>query len=470
MKAIGILWNSMNEFSEDAILDIQEYAVVTDTITIDFNDKFPEFLSLIYPYSGTELWKLEYKVANMNNLFDSNKISILFLEIDDSNKVYIERKGIYICKNVEKLKTFIRGKYSQMVSHYAFDNIYHMTDDELEYSITVKIIIDYIFEHFSFENKSIDLDELLGYKKEFTNKTVLTGKRNKFTLCNNQLIYKQEKKGTFESYSEVFCYNLYKFLEILSPRCQLASYSGSRGIISKNCIDDNEILIDGTHLIDTYLNYHANGILEFKKEISHTIEEIIIYNNCEDIQNIIDNIKDYFQLDLLDIMHDLKKMYAVDLLLLQSDRNSNNWGILYNFRTHNIRFAPLYDNSHIFGLNNPEMINKLANSIGDDDVFSSLLYSNNITLFRINHTNDLFAPKKLIIEGLDDNEVMDYLQIFLNKIELIGLENLVDMIIENIPGNEYDLEQFKTVILKSLTINIKNIKNKLENKKKLIYS
>lgn len=123
MKAIGILWNSMNEFIDDAIIDIQEYATVTDTITIDFNDKFSEFLSLIYPYSGTELWKLEYKVANMNNLFDSNKISILFLEIDDSNKVYVERKGIYIYKNVEELKKFIRDKYSKMVSHYAFDNV-----------------------------------------------------------------------------------------------------------------------------------------------------------------------------------------------------------------------------------------------------------------------------------------------------------------------------------------------------------
>lgn len=470
MKAIGILWNSMNEFSEDAIIDIQEYVTVTDAITIDFNDRFPEFLSLIYPYSGNELWKLEYKVTNMNNLFDSNKISILFLEIDDSNKVYVERKGIYVYKNVEELKKFIRDKYSKLVSHYAFDNVYHMTDDELEYSITVKIITDYIFEYFSSKNKSINLDELLGYKKEFINKTILTGKRNKFTLCNNQLIYKQEKENTFESYSEVFCYNLYGFFEILSPRCQLANYSGRRGIISKNFIDNDEILIDGTHLIDTYLNYHKNGILEFKKELSHTIEEITTYNNCEDIQNIIDNIKEDFQFDLSDIMHDLKKMYAIDLLLLQSDRNSNNWGILYNSRTHNIRFAPLYDNSHIFGLNNPEMINKLIISIGDDDRFSSLLYSNNVTLFRINHKDDLFTSKQLIIESLDDNEVMNCLQIFLNKIELIGLENLVDMIMENISEKEYDLEQFKTIILRSLTINVKNIKNKLENQKKLIYS
>lgn len=44
------------------------------------------------------------------------------------------------------------------------------------------------------------------------------------------------------------------------------------------------------------------------------------------------------------------------------------------------------------------------------------------------------------------------------------------MIMENISEKEYDLEQFKTIILRSLTINVKNIKNRLENQKKLIYS
>ena len=96
MKAIGILWNSMDEYFNYAICDIMKYAVINDILSINFEDNFPEFISRIYPYTGKEIWKLEYKISHMYNKYIFNKIKILFLDINAGEKKYIERKNLYI--------------------------------------------------------------------------------------------------------------------------------------------------------------------------------------------------------------------------------------------------------------------------------------------------------------------------------------------------------------------------------------
>ena len=150
MRTIGILWNSMDAFLEEAINDIQTFASVTDVISIDFKDKFSDFISKIYPYKGEEKWKLEYKISHMFNQYANNKINIIFMNIDNENKIFVPRKKLYIYEDVEKLKMYIREKYRNKINNYAYDNIYHMTDDEDEYKITIELIINYILFYFIF--------------------------------------------------------------------------------------------------------------------------------------------------------------------------------------------------------------------------------------------------------------------------------------------------------------------------------
>lgn len=44
-------------------------------------------------------------------------------------------------------------------------------------------------------------------------------------------------------------------------------------------------------------------------------------------------------------------MYVLDMILLQTDRNPYNWGIIVNEKDKIVELAPLFDNSNICGMN-----------------------------------------------------------------------------------------------------------------------
>ena len=144
MKSIGILWNSMNDFREEALNDIQRYASIENMIVIDFKDKYLDFLGDIYPFDGVHKDIHIFKGNTLIDKYESNDICILFLDLPDSTKEFCDRKHTYIYKNIEELKQFIRNKYKNIVNGYVFDNIFHMTDDEKEYLFTLDVVNRYL--------------------------------------------------------------------------------------------------------------------------------------------------------------------------------------------------------------------------------------------------------------------------------------------------------------------------------------
>ena len=146
MKCIGILWNSMNEYRNEAIEDIKQYGTIEEMIPIDLGSNYKSFIKELYPFDGRHEGLDEYKASIMIDQYESNEICILFLDIKDSEKIYIERKRIYLYKNIEELKQMIRSKYKEKIDNYQFDNIYHMTDDETEYLFTLKVLQKYLHE------------------------------------------------------------------------------------------------------------------------------------------------------------------------------------------------------------------------------------------------------------------------------------------------------------------------------------
>lgn len=468
MKAIGILWNSMNKYTDLALRDINDYSKITNVISIDFGSSFSEFISKIYPYVGNERWKLDYKISHMNNVYESNEIKIVFLDIDSTKKIFVERKGIYIYENVEKLKTYVRNKYKNMVENYVYDNVFHMTDDENEYSETLKIITDYVINYYLKTNKIFNLNKILYNKTD--NFIYNYGKRKKIFLFDNNLIYKEQKPNTLESYAEVFCYHLFKKCDIDNAEYYFAKYNNNCGIITKNFVNSNEIFIDGTHLIDAYLNYKEKKNTIFSSQISHDIELITKYNNVDDLIQVFKTFAAVYNLDidLVYIKDNLKKIYALDLIFLQSDRNSNNWGILLNKNTGKIKFAPLYDNSNIFNFNNPNIVNKMLENIGDDQKLYSLALEKNPTLLNLYKTDDLFESKTILISKINDETVIEIMKELIIKIDNFNLNKLVHDIVGEFP-NELTNNKFNLLITKLLLINISYIKdNLIQCKRKLL--
>lgn len=154
MKSIGILWNSMNNFRESAFDDIREYAKIEEVLYIDFGEQFRPFIKSLYPFDGRHKGLDDYKADIMVDQYESNEICILFLDVKDSEKEYIERKRVYVYKNIEELKQLIRNKYKDQVDNYNFDNVFHMADDEKEYLFTLKILSEYL-KNYSIENQKV---------------------------------------------------------------------------------------------------------------------------------------------------------------------------------------------------------------------------------------------------------------------------------------------------------------------------
>lgn len=117
MKAISVLWNSMDSFQNEAIDDIQKFSQIEASIELDLADNFPIFLQDIYSYHAPEeQWKLDYKLQQTINMYNSRKVTIIFLILREIDTIFDDRKKVEMIRQVKELKDFMRNKYSNGLS------------------------------------------------------------------------------------------------------------------------------------------------------------------------------------------------------------------------------------------------------------------------------------------------------------------------------------------------------------------
>ncbi len=146
MQCIGILWNSMEDYAIDAVQEINEFASVEAFFKIDLGNHFENFMREIYGYTTPESeWKIEYKLKNSIGSYESRTIYILFIQIEIDKMDYVSRKKDYVPSSINRLKRFIREKYSRVVRHYEFDNVFHLTESEDEYIKNLKTVEKYLY-------------------------------------------------------------------------------------------------------------------------------------------------------------------------------------------------------------------------------------------------------------------------------------------------------------------------------------
>ena len=452
MKTIAILWNSMENNFLEALKDIEQFSIVHDCFKINFNDNFSSFISDIYPYKGDQKWKLDYKIGIMNNQYTKNEVMILFLEIPDSKRVYIERKKTYIYENVEKIKKFIRCKYKEKVVNYSFDNIFHMTDDESEYLKTLQIIKKYLI--ISFVNNQqgfIKLNNYLHISKNFIEKNELNGKRDKFWLADGMFMYKKAKEKTYELYSELFTDEMSGIFGLECTKNIPTIYNGCKGVITLNFIDNDEFFIDGSHIIDFCITGNSG------QNLSLSMDKICRFNNLEMLSYLIENYCLKNNLIYTDeILEHLQKMFVFDTILLQTDRNPNNWGILINKKKHTVRVAPLYDNTNMMGMNKDiDYISRL--SLEDVYHFPTVL---------VPSSNDSFFEHRLnLVKRIKDNSIISIFDNYLDKVRNIDIDKVFyDIEMQNNIIIPYD---FKYIIKTFLIGNINNLDCIIKTKKKI---
>lgn len=442
MKTIAIIWPPANKFFKDIISDISKSSKILDAIKIDLNKDINNFVSSIYPYKDEDLWKLEYKKKILSTDIQ-NPICILFLEIQDSELKFCDRKQRMIYENVENLKNEIRQKYKGKIDFYSYDNLFHMTDDSKEYEITLLIIKKFLLSRIT-KHGILDLSKLLMESKDFLPHNEENGKRNKFWIANNTFMFKQSKIDTYEMYSELFADELAHLIGLKVASYFPAKYE-TNGLLTLNFLENNETLISGNQIIHWFL-------LEYSKNNSIiTIEEICRHNNLAELPIILQLYCMKNRLNFsYDLVTNLKKTFVFDSILLQTDRTPNNWGIIVDNISKNVRFAPLYDNSSIFGMS------KKLNGVALVELYDMP------TMLRIDENTDFFENKLEFISRLDDEEVEHFLEKYLLIFENLDLCKLFKNI--ELKHNIIIPEDFKERILKLWRENLEKFRTKIKSK------
>lgn len=144
MLCLGILWNSVQDYKDMAIDDIQKYGSLIGTFDMSLEENYESFVRDIYAQDEIASWKVDKKVETMFNSSDVRTVTVVFIEVDLTEQFYHGGKERMVYTNLENLKTEIRDKYGKMIKDYFFDNVFHMTDDERELKADLKVVSNYL--------------------------------------------------------------------------------------------------------------------------------------------------------------------------------------------------------------------------------------------------------------------------------------------------------------------------------------
>ena len=436
MKLLGILWNSIGDKKDEAIKEIQKYGSVL-YYDVDLGVDYKNFLQDLYPFNESEKWKADFKIKGLVNKYKNNSIRIVFMDIPISEKVYLKNKDKMMYKNVLDLKVYLRKKYKHLIidnnteNQKSYDNVFHMTDDELEYEKDLCVLMEHI--PFIFERKDgfLILDRFVDKEQTFLEKW---GTRKKIWL-NNKILFKENTEGTYESYCEVFNMYLLKQCGLNYASYDLANYEGKDGVITKNVLYDDEFMIDGSHIMS--------------EDESYTKRELIEHNNLEMLENIIIDWcnKKGFKYNK-QIIINLNKLFIYDLLTLQPDRNPSNYAIAVNKKTKETRLV-YFDNSNMLFCDKKDILKQYEE--GKLNLCDEIKKLKTFLLFKKEDTcfDDKIQIFKKYYE-LSDLSTRKYIKQLLKEIEISNIIKIFDNI-----ENEKNLKlplTFKKIIVEAYEI------------------
>ena len=152
MICLGILWNGMQEHLDDVMKDISLHGKVIKSFSMNLGYDYETFVRDIYSQDEIAEWKVDKKVETMFECSDIRSVTIVFIDIETAEIQYHPYKKRKVFVSLENMKTSIRTKYSQIVTHYFFDNVFHVTDNEVEYEADLKIVSEY-YNRLNGQNK-----------------------------------------------------------------------------------------------------------------------------------------------------------------------------------------------------------------------------------------------------------------------------------------------------------------------------
>ena len=268
----------------------------------------------------------------------------------------------------------------------------------------------------------------------------------KDALC--WIIYDQERylfkpimEGEYNVWGEIISMMVAKMMNIPCAEYRIASLGNITGVLSKSFLKKEDTLILGTEIYQRFLNKRKKEVesLSHHNILKNISSKSMFYylNNLSSTSFILDYSAISSE-QKVRIEQELSRMLLFDLITLQGDRHSNNWGIIFNDNTY--RLCPLFDNSASFGLGYPMMKERIerfrsekmnARRFGDNTNIYSLIYQASPD-FTLNEENILDINKR------KKDKIPKVFSLFYQKLDDFSKEK-VEAILDKFDGDSIDL-------------------------------
>lgn len=277
------------------------------------------------------------------------------------------------------------------------------------------------------KNGYIDLKD---YK--LLNKNARGRKKKVWLEKDGQLFLFKSGGVNYEDWAEIIASEIGKQIGLNVAEYDFAIWNNEMGLITPNFLKKNELIISGDHIIEASSNIIEENSLNMNINSVHSVENIItaidLYTDSTNTQEILQS---------------LIELWCFDTLLIESDRNSTNWGLIKVKKDDNSAFfklAPIYDCSTIAMLNNN--ISDYMNYLRFDGMFAKVIDSSKTSLVLTNEdAPDDFFGQFTKLCNLFPNEAERILEKFNN----INLDEVIKRIEERINKDKNSADELITV-------------------------
>ncbi|TLD79854.1 hypothetical protein LS68_009295 [Helicobacter sp. MIT 05-5293] len=284
---------------------------------------------------------------------------------------------------------------------------------------------------------------------EFDSKTLVEplGTKEKFWTFkeNTKYLFKIGRENTDENVSEKIAYEIAKLIQLPCAEYKLALFKNGivkKGIASKNFLNDDSRLVLGNELLAKFFkDYHKDKRYKLRE---YTIDKPIILFYSFD-KEMLEKFVGYL---------------VFDMLIGNTDRHHENWGIIYDAKKKSFTLAPSFD--HAAGcaskVSTEEAKKRLSSK--DKNYTTSTFckkartpfYKNNKKLSTYEVLDELLKSKR---------EIKSIVSEWIEKISSVS-QDKYHRILNKIPQNLISGEK-KEFVLKMLQINIQALKTKETN-------
>ena len=245
--------------------------------------------------------------------------------------------------------------------------------------------------------------------------------------------------------SEYLGSSIYKLLGFDVHETKLGYANDKIIVLCKDFLDKNEVILDYNAIKNDY-----DEKIEEKLENLSSISKSHMYTDLEELTIVMNN--NYYFKKVPKLKNLFWEMFVVDAFINNNDRNDNNWGLILNKDTMELRISPVYDNGASFYSKSAD--ERIKNILQDEFKIKQVIYDSCVSSFSQN--GKVINPLKFIESGKnkDCNEAL--LKIF-PKINLKEIENLFNEVPLEYNGIPVFSKEQRDFYYKSLVYKYENV-------------